>query len=270
MEPIPEHQELREKYNPDGSKIRRLQMYLLEILVDFDKICRDNGIRYWLSWGSCLGAVRHAGFIPWDDDVDVEMLYEDYVKLVGCFKENEKYVLQTPENDLFFVKNYAKFREKRLVTREDDSGASARYKYQGVFIDIFPLEHCPGKFFSHEMKQHGCWLTFFNKKKNLTKLDMAVFKALRRTHFNTIRHLRNWPDWTKEKEYRFGLGSPFYKKKFKPEYFESTILVDFEGYKLPIPTGYDGYLKTLYGNYMELPDESDRTQSGHYLDYGFE
>lgn len=65
---------LRERFNPDGSDLRRYQMRLLEILLFIDSVCRKHGINYWLSSGTCLGAVRHGGFIPWDDDIDVEML----------------------------------------------------------------------------------------------------------------------------------------------------------------------------------------------------
>ncbi len=67
----------REKYNPDGSRLRCLQLGMLEILKYIDKVCSENNISYWLSSGTCLGAVRHGGFIPWDDDVDIEMLRPD-------------------------------------------------------------------------------------------------------------------------------------------------------------------------------------------------
>lgn len=72
--PLIPHEELRQRYNPDGSLLRRQQMRMLHILVEVDKICQRHNIRYWLSSGTLIGAVRHGGFIPWDDDLDIEMM----------------------------------------------------------------------------------------------------------------------------------------------------------------------------------------------------
>ena len=74
--------ELRERYNPNGSTLRRQQLRMFEMLQYIDTVCKNHGIRYWLCSGTLLGAVRHGGFIPWDDDVDIEMLREDYRKFV--------------------------------------------------------------------------------------------------------------------------------------------------------------------------------------------
>lgn len=78
--------ELRERYNPDGSILRKQQLRMLEMLQYIDFVCKKHNIRYWLCSGTLLGAVRHGGFIPWDDDVDIEMLREDYKRLVRILK----------------------------------------------------------------------------------------------------------------------------------------------------------------------------------------
>lgn len=78
---------LIERFSPKGSLLDKHHQRLLEILIYFDKICRENNIRYWLSSGTALGAVRHGGFIPWDDDADVEMLREDFEKLKAIFQK---------------------------------------------------------------------------------------------------------------------------------------------------------------------------------------
>ncbi|WP_431605313.1 LicD family protein, partial [Duncaniella dubosii] len=74
-------QELRSRFNPDGSPLRRHQLLMLDMLKKINRICVENNIKYWLSSGTCIGALRHGGFIPWDDDVDLEMLEEDFKKL---------------------------------------------------------------------------------------------------------------------------------------------------------------------------------------------
>ena len=86
-------EQLRERFNPDGSPLREFQMRLLDILVFIDDVCRRHGINYWLSSGTCLGAIRHGGFIPWDDDIDIEMLDTDYKRFIK--------VMQTEHNDRY-------------------------------------------------------------------------------------------------------------------------------------------------------------------------
>ena len=101
---------LRERFNPEGSMLRRQQQRMLDILLYVDKVCRENDIRYWLSSGTLLGAVRHGGFIPWDDDLDIEMLKEDYEKFMRVFVDNDDYVLQTRHNDKYYLLPFAKLR----------------------------------------------------------------------------------------------------------------------------------------------------------------
>ena len=93
--------ELRETYNPDGSLLRKHQLKMLEMLKYIDQVCRKHAIDYWLCSGTLLGAVRHGGFIPWDDDVDIEMRKEDYQRLIEILKRDIKagYALQIHETD---------------------------------------------------------------------------------------------------------------------------------------------------------------------------
>ena len=85
-------EELRARYNPDGSDLRRLQLHMLDLLVEFDRICRKNDIDYWLEYGTLIGAARHGGFIPWDDDLDVTLLKKDRKKLIEALRKD----LQAP------------------------------------------------------------------------------------------------------------------------------------------------------------------------------
>lgn len=106
-------EELREKYNPEGSDLRRMQMKMLDILTEVDKICKKHDIPYWLAGGTLLGAVRHGGFIPWDDDLDIELMREDYLKLIPLLRKElpEKFVVQTNKTDKNYFLTFAKVRD---------------------------------------------------------------------------------------------------------------------------------------------------------------
>lgn len=132
--------ELREKFNPDGSNLRNAQLRMLNILKYVDYVCKQNDIPYWLSSGTCLGAVRHGGFIPWDDDVDIEMLEEDYDRLITILEnqKSDEFALQTHKLDKNFHYDFAKVRDKNSLI-EEVSEIDKQYKYRGYFIDIFPL-----------------------------------------------------------------------------------------------------------------------------------
>ena len=105
--------ELRAKFNPDGSDLRKLQLRMLDMLKYIDKICRENNITYWLSSGTCLGAVRHEGFIPWDDDIDIEMLEKDYHKFSTIMTSTSisQYIFQTHNNDPAYIYTFGKIRD---------------------------------------------------------------------------------------------------------------------------------------------------------------
>ena len=95
------NEELRERYNPEGSLLRRQQTRMLEILLEVDRICQKHDIRYWLSSGTLIGALRHDGFIPWDDDLDIEMMREDYLRLMEVLPQElpEWLALQNDDSD---------------------------------------------------------------------------------------------------------------------------------------------------------------------------
>ena len=109
----PELQEkFRAEYNPDGSILRRQQVKMLDILLHVDKFCKEHNITYWLSSGTLLGAVRHGGFIPWDDDLDIEMRREDFLRFKSLWKDSDDYIMQSHENDLYYIMPYAKMSMK--------------------------------------------------------------------------------------------------------------------------------------------------------------
>ena len=136
--------ELRERFNPDGSLLRRQQMRMLEILLEVDRICKKHGIKYWLSSGTLIGAARHQGFIPWDDDLDIEMLLPDYRRLMKTLPKElpPTMALQTIDTDPNYFFFYAKVRDRRSYLEEPNS-YDRLWKERGIYIDIFPFYKQP-------------------------------------------------------------------------------------------------------------------------------
>lgn len=252
------HSSLREKYNPDGSPLRNHQMKMLEMLQFIDKICTENNINYWLSSGTCLGAIRHGGFIPWDDDVDIEMMRKDYLKFLEVFKETDQYVLQSHKNDQYYFTAFCKVRDKNTSIYD------SLYKYRGVFIDIFCLEYTNKTlaYILEKIKLPIAW-HLYNYMKSLNrqsfrfKICSVLFKLSKSIYFFILPLFRflTYFCWNNKLRHTYGVGwtkNIRYEKEIFP-----TRRVSFEGIMLPVPFHYDSYLRHIFGEYMTIPNENN-------------
>ena len=245
--------ELRERFNPDGSLLRNHQLRMLEMLKYIDGVCKKHHISYWLSSGTLLGAVRHGGFIPWDDDLDIEMLREDYLKLVKVLEKeiSPDYALQTHQTDIHYLYPFAKLRDLHSVIKETHD-ADLFYKYKGVYIDIFPLEPLSlklgGKFVRKHQRLKDKAVANRNKQEREKIISRGWF-------FLSVRYfwIRLWSRLTVHNELRHTWGSWLSISRMKAELFPLSQ-VEFEGSSFPAPRDVDGYLTRLYGNYLQLPD----------------
>ena len=250
------NEELRQKFNPDGSIIRQSQLRMLEILKAVDKICKKNNITYWLSCGTMLGAVRHQGFIPWDDDLDIELLRPDYEKLLKILQSElpENLTLQSNETDENYFFLYAKVRDKNSLVKEK-TGFDKFWKEQGIWIDIFPVDKMPR------------WI---HKLSNFT--FGHAYKVLRKQ--NSIEKAKRWANLNRKiifpilkfigilccpRFYDFGMGIPYYHKCKLTDYLPVKY-VKFEDTEMPIANNPHNYLTDFYGDYMKLPDNPGAKQ----------
>lgn len=238
--------------------LRQAQLRMLNILKEVDRICKNNNINYWLSDGTCLGAVRHKGFIPWDDDIDIAMMPEDYEKFLKIAPKelcSENYFLHTKNTDPNMALNSAKVRDRKSLFIDECEIENEKY-HQGIYIDIFPMAYLKNiniftqKLFSIITKVKDLNPYAGNKRKQKLILKyLGVILICKK--ISTIFFAK---EKTQEIGYRY-----LYSQIQRLENIFPLSEIEFEGYKFPCPNNVDLYLKELYGDtYMNLPPEKDR------------
>lgn len=244
---------LRQKFNPDGSLLRRQQLRMLELLVEVDRICRKHNIRYWLSSGTLIGAARHKGFIPWDDDLDIEMLLPDYKRLMKVLPQElpDTMALQSVETDPNYFFFYAKVRDRRSHL-EESNRYDRVWKERGIYIDIFPFYKQP--LWTHILseKTQGHVYKIMNR---MGEGDKEMWKVRAITRFNRfIVHpvLKLFCKLSRARE-TYGLGIPYHDPRHLEDIFPLTEM-EFEGHMFPVPKDTHKVLTLKYGDYMQLPN----------------
>lgn len=257
------------------SKLRRLQLCELEILDEFVRICEKHDLQYYLVGGTLLGAVRHQGFIPWDDDIDVAMPREDYDRFaaIAAGELAPQYFYQCPETDPYYFLTYAKIRKNGTEVCEERF-KNAKF-HKGVFIDIFPLDFCPapglichflfnvlavmnyrGQVDSGEIYEPyrelsgkiGYALLRVFSPKALVLVRKKVLSISKR--LGKQKYAANYP------------GAYGYRKEVSPcVWFQSGVRVSFEGRHFLAPVAYERLLSRSYGEaYLSLPPEGEKKQ----------
>ena len=262
----------------EGEELRRLQGLLLEMYLEVQKACDDNGWRCMLLGGSTLGAVRHQGFIPWDDDLDLAMPRADYEAFKGRFKEllGEKYILNAPNYEGRPTNRFPKILKKGTVfvekgTPEDDRCC--------VKIDIFVLDNCPDGKLRRWLKGLRCTALMFAGGHVLSWEDSKRTGAKRTARewiggLLSFRGSEKWFDrfdrvcrWKDEgsRDLCIPSGRKHYFGEILPrEVFLPMSRGTFGGKAVNLPGKPDPYLRNLYGNYMEIPPEDKREK--HYIE----
>ena len=257
--------------------INEIKQCAFDILLYLDTFCKEKGITYWLCGGTLIGAMRHKGFIPWDDDIDVMMPREEYNRLCSEFPKDGKFQLLTSDNTKNFPYAFGKIVDTTTIKQEP-----LRKKFQiiGVDIDVFPIDNYPDDLMaankmSHdiEVEQRKLYsiLANYSKGRNVVRTiarflitafwhitdDLRMSSA--KKHISRIQQLSQQYNTTETNHCGIATIAHYgIKEMNEKSVYASSVEVEFEGHVFPAPVGYNTYLTNLYGDYMQLPPENKR------------
>ena len=259
---------------------REVQVGACEVLKKIKEICEQENLVYFLAYGTLIGALRHKGVIPWDDDVDIIMPRPDYEKLKKYFIEHQKELYpfrlfdpSTVEAYPHMIARVSDMRYHLIFDNERDYGI-------GLFVDIYPFDGLGNDFEEAkkkitETKKYAslCFLTgrksfgvdnTNSKFKMLLKVPAYVWAKIKGTDYY-IQKLSKYPEWKTYEESKYvgclvwpdGFRNGINRDVFEKDLFE-PVDMEFEGEMYKVPRGYDKFLTMIYGDYMTPPPENDR------------
>ncbi len=260
-------------YMLSPEELRSLQVVLLEMLVEVDRICKKNNIKYGIDGGTLLGAVRHKGFIPWDDDLDIVMMRGEYNKLREACKtdlDKSRFFFQDNTTDPYYRWGYGRIR--RLDSEFVRCGQEHLKMQTGIFLDIFPRDNVPDNYPLRLLHAFRCF--FWRKvlysevgKRNAPNvIQRGIYKALNMIPasaafcaYENIAEKMNAKQTKYVRCYGFTIAT---KQKqiyaYPRKWFEEFAPIEFEGKTFPACKDYDEYLTFVYGEYMQLPPVEQR------------
>lgn len=252
---------------------KQIQLGILKNFIDF---CDNNNLSYFIGYGSLIGAVRHKGFIPWDDDIDLQMPRPDYEKLIKIFNSSQgdkSFRLVSPY-DKDAVHSYVKIIDTRTIKIE--RGVKYTGDYLGIDIDVFPIDGLPDtadeydNLFNKTQKIYKKYVYLKSdfRGKNLKETILRLYQFFSGSGSNLIRkaekELGKYP--YNNSKYVGTLASyyDYYNDRHEKDNYSDYTILKFEGIDIKAPIGYDKILRDIYGDYMLLPPEEERVTHHTY------
>lgn len=249
------------------------QKISLSILKYIDEFCKRNAITYFIGYGTLLGAVRHLGFIPWDDDIDIIMFRKDYEKFINCFNVGDQdiYKCLSFETGTFYLP-YAKVVDTRTVVKAKNF---VEIVDNGIAVDVFPMDYVSDSKeecirIRNKYRIYGKLLRYslyndfseMSKRINFKYPVYLIAKALgtKRISNQIIKFNKKLPSDEKQFTISFGAFLCGDKGIYEGEWFNKECLLSFEDYEFFAPEKYKEFLSERYGDYMKLPPEDQRIQ----------
>ena len=256
-------------------EVKKIQLEILDKVASF---CEENDITYWLDTGTLLGAIRHKGYIPWDDDIDIGMLRKDYDKFTELFnKNNERYKFVCFENTPDFYVAFGKVIDTNTVLYEPDKNGSKL----AINIDVFVYDNAPDDDRiikkMYDRRDRLTYISLFSRGSQITNLDSVSKRLIKRTihlclcGFSSEKYVRklieNSKKYSNQNTKRVGNFTSASRIASDKKIFSSFVDVDFEGKKYKAPVGYDEWLTDFYGDYMQLPPKEKQVTHHQYEAY---
>ena len=252
----------------DNKTLRKVQLTQLEMLVEVDRICKKCDIHYNVIAGTLLGAIRHGGYIPWDDDADVAFLRNEYIRFREVCKtelDTSRFEFQDHETTEGYRWGYGKLRRKdTLFLREHQEKMPY---FQGIFIDLFPLDGVPDNYILRCIHNFRCFCirkvlwSEIGKNADKSKLKRSVYSIL--SGIPLKRVFKSYNELTKKNMNSqwvriLTFPTPNNEFGYKRKWYENSSDIVFEGKTFKSIKDYDEYLSFKFGEYMKLPPESKR------------
>lgn len=262
--------------------LRRLQSTQIEILQVIDSVCKKHHIKYSLYAGTLLGAVRHQGFIPWDDDLDVCMERREYDRFINAWEKEKPsgYILQNKDNSPCFTQSFTKIRKEHTTFLQAE-WERGRY-HTGIFVDVFPVDRVPRGLVNRLSFQWNCLcLLLFTREfippkgNKLQKMVSRVLLCLvRGKHREMSRKklLKQIIKRDEDKSLQMITTETMEASRIPlpSELMKDYVFLPFEGKKYMCMSRWHDFLKAKYGDYMTLPPEAERTWKHHPIVLDFE